>query len=321
MLFSIIIPAFNASATIRKCLDSLAKQNFTDFETIVVNDCSTDDTKKIVAQYRVKQIVLKVNSGPAAARNAGIKAAKGEIIVFIDSDVAFRDSDALVKLDKVFKNNKKIDGAIMIKDKVPLNSGLTPLYWAYYKFYLWNQPGTYQTSFTTERAALKKYVFQKIGFFNEKYKKADVEDFEFGYRMNDAGLRVLIAREIKVLHHFETFQQSIKKTWKRSRQWIRLFLKRKAFDPVYSTRERGIKTLIGGAITPMVIISCLLRSAYPLLFTAIIFMILNFGFYLFLIREKKTILIAPFVFLDILFCTIASASAGLSVITNTVKNE
>ena len=118
MLFSIIIPAYNASKTIKKCLDSVDEQDFSDFETIVINDCSTDNTQEIVNQYKVRQIVLERNLGPAAARNVGIKKAKGEIIIFIDSDVTFRDSNALSKLAKIFKERPEIDEDVDISFSV-----------------------------------------------------------------------------------------------------------------------------------------------------------------------------------------------------------
>lgn len=314
MLFSVIIPAYNASQTIKKCLDSVIKQDFKDFETIVINDCSADNTEEIVKQYKVIQIILEKNSGPAAARNAGIKKAKGKIIIFIDSDVAFKNSNALSKLTKIFKERPEVDGVIMIKDKIPLNKGLTPLYWAYYKYYLWNQPGEYQTSFTTERSAIKRSIFDKVGYFDEKYKKADVEDFEFGYRMNEQGFKMLIARDIKVLHHFETLKQSIKKTTKRSWQWIRLFLKRKKFDSVYSTKERGVKTLIGAAVLPLLILSFIPYIIYPAVLVLIVYFFYMLRFYMFLVREKKFQLVIPFAFLDLLFCFLTGLGAGLSLV-------
>lgn len=322
MIFSIIIPAYNAGKTIKKCLDSIVKQDFTDFETIIVNDCSIDNTEEIINQYRVRQIILEKNQGPAAARNIGIKEAKGDILIFIDSDVAFRDANALSKLAKVFQERKDIDGAIMIKDKVPLNQGIIPLYWAYYKYYLWNQPGEFQTSFTTERSVVKRYVFDKVGLFNEKYKKADVEDFELGYKMNEQGYKLLIVRDIKVLHHFETFRQSVKKITKRAWQWIRLFLKRKKFDSVYSTKERGIKTLIAATVLPLLILSFLPYVLYLFLLSLIIYLFYSFSFFLFLVKEKKIHLIPIFLFLDLFFCFLTGLGAGFSIILYPLrKNE
>src|SRR3989338_12645 len=320
MLFSVVVPAYNAQETLAKCLRSVYKQKFSDYEVIVVDDGSTDNTAQIASDFLARVIKQSPNVGPAAARNISIKASQGEIVVFIDADVAFRDDDALAKLAEVFKGRNDIAGVIMIKDKVPLNPGPTPFYWALYKYYLWNKPAEYQTSFTTERSAVRREIFDSVGYFNEKYKKADVEDFEFGYRLSEAGHKLLIVRDIKVMHHFETFQQTTKKTLKRSWQWIRLFLKRKKFDPVYSSQERGIKTLIAAALVPVF----LLAIVWPIwlwLLSAlfIIYLYYNLGFYLFLIKDRKSIFILPFTILDIYICFLTALCAGSSVIVLLIK--
>jgi glycosyltransferase involved in cell wall biosynthesis len=86
---SVIIPAYNRSKTIRECLDSIRDQTLQPLEVLVVDDCSQDDTIKIVTDYGnplVRLLKLTENSGAQKARNTGIKAAKGEWIAFLDSD-------------------------------------------------------------------------------------------------------------------------------------------------------------------------------------------------------------------------------------------
>jgi len=323
---SVVIPAYNAERTIDRCLQSVVTQQKIDdceYEIVVVDDASTDGTKKKIKKYPVRLIDLVYNLGPAAARNRGVKETKGDIVVFIDADIEIKDRDALAKINELFVKRLDIFGVIMIKDKKALNKGLTPKYWALYKYYLWNLPGDFQSSFTTERSAVRREVFNKVGYFNEKYKKADVEDFEFGYRLDKFDLKVLIARDIKVLHHFETFVQSIKKIIKRSWQWIRLFIRRKKFDPVYSSRERGVKTLIASTLPVFVILSVFQHGAIYLLVLALsIYLFYSVGFYFFLLKERQVLWILPFLLLDILFCTLTVVGAGASVINYLVtKNE
>lgn len=90
MLLSIIIPAYNASSTIGRCLDSVLCQTFEDFEIIVVNDGSKDDTGEICYRYAEKdariRVIDKENEGVSSARNTGINAARGKYIQFIDAD-------------------------------------------------------------------------------------------------------------------------------------------------------------------------------------------------------------------------------------------
>ena len=90
-LISVVIPVYNRAETIAYCLDSVCNQTFRPHEVIVVDDCSTDATVKIVNDYGrihplVRCVVLGKNSGAQAARNCGIREAQGEWIAFQDSD-------------------------------------------------------------------------------------------------------------------------------------------------------------------------------------------------------------------------------------------
>lgn len=86
--FSIIIPSYNRGAIIGKTINSVLSQDFSSFEMIIVDDGSTDDTEKIVNQFRSDKIrYLKiVNSERAAARNHGVRSAAGRYLNFLDSD-------------------------------------------------------------------------------------------------------------------------------------------------------------------------------------------------------------------------------------------
>lgn len=90
VLLSIIIPVYNVESYLEECLVSVVNQNFSDFEIILVNDGSTDNSFEICASYRKKYDIIKLisqsNKGLAAARNTGISISKGEYITFLDSD-------------------------------------------------------------------------------------------------------------------------------------------------------------------------------------------------------------------------------------------
>jgi len=86
--FSIIIPTYNRSTSIAHTLQSCFQQTFTDFEVVVVDDGSTDNSVEVlnaITDERLK-VLTQANAGPAAARNTGMKAATGEFIAFLDSD-------------------------------------------------------------------------------------------------------------------------------------------------------------------------------------------------------------------------------------------
>ena len=89
-LISIIVPIYNVDSYLRKCFDSIISQTYSDFELILVDDGSTDDSPKICDEYARKDdriiVIHKKNGGVSSARNAGLNVAKGEYIGFIDPD-------------------------------------------------------------------------------------------------------------------------------------------------------------------------------------------------------------------------------------------
>lgn len=88
--FSIIIPVYNVENYLSECLDSVIKQTIMDLEIICVNDGTKDHSREILEEYQKQdariQIIDKVNGGLSSARNAGLAAATGEYILFLDSD-------------------------------------------------------------------------------------------------------------------------------------------------------------------------------------------------------------------------------------------
>ena len=87
---SVIIPVYNAQEGLSQCIDSLLDQTFSDYEIIILNDGSTDNSLEVIQNYASKndsiRVIDKENEGVAKTRNRGIVLAKGEYIVFIDND-------------------------------------------------------------------------------------------------------------------------------------------------------------------------------------------------------------------------------------------
>lgn len=87
---SVIVPVYNAEKYLKKCIESILSQTIRKIELILIDDCSTDNSRTIIKEYcgnaRVKSIFLANNTGASAARNAGLKIASGDYISFVDSD-------------------------------------------------------------------------------------------------------------------------------------------------------------------------------------------------------------------------------------------
>ena len=101
--FSIIIPVYNVEKYIGKCLESVKSQTFKDYEVIIVNDGTQDDSMKIAVKYPFT-IINQENQGLSVARNRGVKEASGDYLIFLDSD-DYWEKDLLKELTKSIKND------------------------------------------------------------------------------------------------------------------------------------------------------------------------------------------------------------------------
>lgn len=115
MKYSIIVPAYNVAQYIEECVESVLKQDYNDYEVIVVDDGATDETPQIIDNLAQKSEKIKVihqtNGGLSAARNSGIRAAKGDYILFLDGDDFWSDNHFLMGLDGII-TGKKVDVVI-----------------------------------------------------------------------------------------------------------------------------------------------------------------------------------------------------------------
>ena len=108
---SVIIPVYNTEKYLKRCLDSVIAQEYKDLELVIINDGSTDNSEQLINEYKTKYPELisyynKENTGVADTRNFGIKKAKGEYIMFLDSD-DYIDTALLKNLEDYI--NKNID--------------------------------------------------------------------------------------------------------------------------------------------------------------------------------------------------------------------
>ncbi|MFA6097234.1 MAG: glycosyltransferase family A protein [Candidatus Paceibacterota bacterium] len=113
---SVIIPTYNRASLLKRSIDSVLSQTFGDFEVIIVDDGSTDDTEEVVCGVRdprIKYIKYNENRGATAARNVGIRAARGEFIAFQDSDDEWLP-EKLEKQMNVFKKAARDVGVVYV---------------------------------------------------------------------------------------------------------------------------------------------------------------------------------------------------------------
>ena len=183
IFFSIIIPTYNDLSNLKKCLKGLFRQNFDNFEIIVINDASTDGTSDYLDSLKKKNLSiynLSENKGPAFSRNIGIKNSNGIWLSFLDSDDFWVKS----RLDVVFKNiqfNNNYDVYCHNQTrKEIITKNIKKLYTGPYKknFYknLILQGNCLITSATVVK---KKFIKNNDIYFRTDKKYYSVEDYDF----------------------------------------------------------------------------------------------------------------------------------------------
>jgi glycosyltransferase involved in cell wall biosynthesis len=110
-MISIVIPVYNRSVLLRRCLESVFVQNFSNFEVVVIDDASSENISVVLSHFDIKRINLirhPHNRGVSAARNTGVDAARGEYVTFLDSDDVWR-KNALSLLHSALIGKSNID--------------------------------------------------------------------------------------------------------------------------------------------------------------------------------------------------------------------
>lgn len=199
-MVSIVIPAYNAERTMGDCLKALSEQDFKgDYEVIVVDDGSTDSTPDIASGFQNVRLIRQENAGPAAARNNGAKEAKGDIILFTDSDCV-PEGDWMSQMMRSFEGDPGISGVkgrYRTRQK-ELIARFVQL--EYEDKYDYMERHKYIDFIDTYSAGFKKDVFLQMQGYDSEFPVACAEDIELSYRMSRQGHRMVFNPRAVVYH-------------------------------------------------------------------------------------------------------------------------
>ncbi len=188
ILVSVIIPFYNAEKYITQSIESVLNQTHPDWELILINDGSTDNSKNIVKQY-LNEAKLKyfeqINKGQASARNLGVKNASGELIAFLDADDIWMPNKLETQIplltdsvDLVFSNAQIID-----QEGKPTGDYLNPGCGFFCGFGAFDYLIKGQYFVPTLTVICRKSKIYEVGFFDENDAIRNAEDFDLWSRM------------------------------------------------------------------------------------------------------------------------------------------
>lgn len=307
-LISVIIPVHNGSNTLGRCLEGVFKSSYPNFECIVVDDHSIDNTVEIANTFRTRILRLDNQKGSAYARNQGAQSAQGDILLFIDSDVEVY-LDTLDKVIRVFEDYPEVSALFGSYDDHPGSPNFISQYKNLFHHYIHQTSKEDAYTFWSGCGAIKKDVFDKVrGFDQEIYSAPCIEDIEMGSRLKKMGYRILLAKHLQVKHlkHYSFFSLLKSDIFDRAIPWTVVMLKNKK---ITSDLNLKIEHRLSAAIVILVIFSALMSiksiwiaSTIPILLG--IFFFLNRDFYRFFLDKRGclfTLKIIPLHFLYYLY--------------------
>lgn len=196
---SVVVCAYNAAATIDECLTAIEQLRYPEFEVIVVNDGSTDDTGSIAARYGRVCVIHTANAGLSAARNVGLERASGEIVAYTDADVRV-DPDWLTYLVQRFADPDVVAAG---------GPNVVPADDAWVAQCVARAPGGPTHVLLEDRiaehipgcnCAFRRDALQAVGGFNTTFVRAG-DDVDICWRLQARGWRIGFAPAALVWHH------------------------------------------------------------------------------------------------------------------------
>jgi GT2 family glycosyltransferase len=227
MQLTVVVPAYNASSTLERCLLALFRAEFGRSEVVVVDDGSTDGTAEVARRLGVGLVRHDTPQRPAEARNAGARAADAPLIAFVDADVAVHGDVRDRILDR-FAAEPDLEALFGSYDTAPPAPAVVSRYRNLLHHFVHRRAAAEAETFWTGLGAVRRTRFEALGGFDPAWDY--LEDVEFGLRLRAQGGRIRLDPDIQGTHLKAWTLRSMMRTdlWGRAVPWTRLLRSRSA---------------------------------------------------------------------------------------------
>ncbi|WJK39132.1 glycosyltransferase family A protein [Solwaraspora sp. WMMA2056] len=245
---SVIVPSYNYAASLHVCLRAIAAQTYPQIEVLVVDDHSTDDSVAVARALGVRVIALPDNGGCGRARNVGVANTSGEILFFVDADVAMAP-DAVAEAVALLEAEPQVGAVCGIEDPEPLLHDTLVARYRGLQYHHWSASGEGNVTFLfPAMCAIRRRVYAEIGPFNPALKQT--EEVDYGYRLSRRHQLRLTSRVRGRHDHDHELLPLLRKLFHRARLRIPLYARARRFATGFETAARAWGSLIATAALP-----------------------------------------------------------------------
>ena len=223
---SVVVPVHEDTPPLRGCLTGLRDTKPSADEIILVADGRVEGLQELAIGYDARLVELQQRRGPSRARNAGARAARGDILLFIDADVAV-PSDAIQQVSTAFETDPKLAAVFGSYGDSPPEPNLLSQYKNLLHHHVHQSSPDTVSSFWAGCGAIRRDVFLEAGGFDERYERPAIEDIELGHRISKAGHRSRLLKSLQCTHLKRWSAVSLLRSDFRDRAlpWTRLLLR------------------------------------------------------------------------------------------------
>lgn len=247
-LVSVVIPNYNSEKTLAACIGALQAQTYPNIEIILADDGSTDNSVAVAEKLGVTVVRTASNGGSAVVRNLGAARSRGQILFYVDSDVALAP-DAVARAVDILRSDPSIGAVCGVQDPEPLlhDTFVAKYRGVQYSYWLRSAEGD-TTILPSSICAIPLRVHEDVGAFNPALKQT--EDFDLGYRISRR-YRMLMTPSVHGRHaHDPHARILLRKLFHRGRLRVPLYAQIRHFSTGFETPQRSMASLAAAASLP-----------------------------------------------------------------------
>lgn len=263
---TVIVPVYNAGATLRACLASIFSSKNVSFEVVVVNDASTDNSAAIALEFPCLLINVASNIKAANCRNLGAHFADTELLLFFDADQVMHE-DTLQLFVRALREHPAAVAVVGSFEADTPAPGFISKFRNLRHHYVHQMAQREGATLASGLTAIRKAVFEQYHGFEPAFQASSIEDIALGITLHQNGCRIHFRGEIQVTHlkRYSALSMLREDLWNRAVPWTELMLRNHIWRNDLNTSQGSVLSVFCSWLLPVSLIFLLFGLKFALL--------------------------------------------------------